>query len=112
MGLRCQLFPGGFSGERVIEVQLASRKTYRGLAPLHYCWTDHGHPLKPDEPAPGSSLHGIVAARLLSRQSDGLATVTVPDGEILVVSDDVIVDRPETELTSNVPLRQGPAVGA
>jgi hypothetical protein len=102
IGLRCQILPGGFSGERVIEINLPDGTKYRGLAPRHYCWTSDGKPLSPDEPAPGKSLSGIVAARVLERDNNGQIRVTIPDGEIFDVSEGGIVDRPNSELVSNV----------
>ena len=38
IALRCKIAPGGFSGERVVQVNKADGKEYKGLAPRHYCW--------------------------------------------------------------------------
>src|SRR5580704_14586879 len=95
IAVRCRILPGGFSGERIFVVTKADGVEYKGMAPRDYCWKDEGTPLQPDEPAIGRSLDGLVAARLLGNQTNEIAVVTTPDGEVFPVEKENIHPRPE-----------------
>jgi hypothetical protein len=103
IGLRCEFTPGGFSGQRVALIRLASGDIHKGLAPLHYCWDRHGHPLRADEPAAGQTVEGIVAARRLQERA-GQVVVSIPDGDVLVVPEEIVTERPASEISPHVPV--------
>jgi hypothetical protein len=105
IALFCRINAGGFSGERVVEVLLADGTEQKVLAPRHYCWTRDGRPLAPEEPALGHPIDGLVAARRLRDLSNEQVVVNTPDGEVFVVSSDVITSRPaKSEISPNVPV--------
>ena len=104
IALSCTIRAGGFSGERIVQVRLADGTEYQGLAPEHYCWDKDRHALALDQPAPGESMPGFVAARRLKNWPSGKTVVTTPDGEVFAVANDIISDRPAAEITSNVPV--------
>ncbi len=103
VALKCRIFPGSFSGERVVLIPLPNGATHKGLAPTAYCWKQDSKPLEIGDPAPGGSIDGIVAARLLGKTDAGDMVVTIPDGDVINVSKDIVVPRPE-ESTSYVPV--------
>jgi hypothetical protein len=98
--LRGRIAPGAFSGERVFEITLADGETYRGVAPVHYCWDAAGRPFGLDEPA--APIPGTVACRRLET-IDGQSVLAIPDGEVVRVDEDSIVDRPRG-VTVDVPV--------
>src|SRR5687768_1038150 len=98
--LQGRIAPGAFSGERVFEITLADGQTYRGVAPVHYCWDAEGHTFGPDEPA--APIPGAVACRWLET-IEGQPVVSIPDGEVVRVDQHSIVDRPR-ETTVDVPV--------
>jgi hypothetical protein len=104
IALRCKISRGGFSGERVVHVVGPDGKEYKGLAPTHYCWTEDGQRLGLEEPAAGNSIDGLVAAQRLVDLPGNQVVVTTPDGEVFVVSSDIMVPRPEPEPAANVPV--------
>ena len=89
--LRGTIWRGAFSGERVFEIALADGRTYRGVAPVHYCWDDEGRPLGPNEPA--EKIRGGIACRVLGR-IDNAPVVSIPDGEVVPVAEETIINRP------------------
>lgn len=92
IALPCKLAPGGFSGERVFEVELADGKLYRSVAPRQFCWNDQGRLVAENEPADEAS--GMVAARVLDWTDDGQTIVEVPDGEVIAVEESHVKHRP------------------
>jgi hypothetical protein len=92
IALPCKLTPGGFSGERVFEVELADGKLYRGVAPRQFCWNDQGRLVAENEPADEAS--GMVDARALDWTDDGQTIVEVPDGEVIAVAETHVKRRP------------------
>lgn len=103
IALKGVIYPGGFSGERVVAIQLTNGESHRILAPRNLCWRSDGAPLERDEPAAGMCLEGIVAALLL-RKNNKEIVVSTPDGEVLAVSPDISTQRPPTEADSHVPV--------
>jgi hypothetical protein len=104
IALICQINAGGFSGERVAEVTLVNGSTQKVLAPRHYCWTKDNNPLTPTQPELGTSIEGLVAARII-KENGGKLVVTTPDGEVFEVSSDTVQSRPTTsEITPHVPV--------
>ena len=104
IALVCRIHAGGFSGERIAQVTLASGGVQMVLAPRHYCWNHDGRPLAPNQPELGHALDGIVAARLIE-EAQGVVKVTTPDGEVFVVSADTVKPRPEaSEIPLHVPV--------
>jgi hypothetical protein len=101
ISLLCRIFPGGFSGERVVRVTRKDGSEHVSMAPRHYCWKLDKQPLGPDEPAPGESIEGLVAARLMVVQG-GAATVSLPDGALIVVNADLVKPRPSEEIEPHV----------
>jgi hypothetical protein len=89
--LRGTIWQGAFSGERVFEIALADGKPYRGVVPVHYCWDDAGKPLGRDEPR--SKIRGWIACRVLGRIDD-VPVVSIPDGEVVPVAEETIIERP------------------
>jgi hypothetical protein len=88
--LRCQIGQGGFSNERVVRIQTASDGTFVGVAHPNYCRTAAGAPLKPGQPGRGEKIDGLVMARTLQQQEGGTLLVSVPDGSVLAVGEDVL----------------------
>jgi len=105
VALHCQIKAGGFSGERIAEVALAGGSTHTVLAPRHYCWTQDKRPLGLDEPAPGQTMNGLVAARRLGGRPGEPVVVTTPDGDVFEVPPEIVETRPaESEISPHVPV--------
>jgi hypothetical protein len=105
IALPCQIYAGGFSGERIARIVLADGSTQEVLAPRHYCWNKAGEPLVLEEPRLGESLEGMVAARRIQTLPNGSVIVTTPDGEVFAVSAQIVRPRPrKSEISSNVPV--------
>jgi hypothetical protein len=100
IALHCQIFSGGFSGERIVSISLADGTEYKGLAPREYCWDMDNKTIGLEAPPSGDSINGKVAGQLLKVTENDTAVVTIPDGEIIEVSKDSISKRPG--ITSNV----------
>ena len=88
--LRGKIWQAAFSGERVFEIALADGRTYRGVAPVHYCWDDAGRPLGLEEPK--DKIRGRIACRVLGR-IDEVPVVSIPDGEVVPVAEETIIER-------------------
>jgi len=103
VAVKCQIFRGGFSGERVVSIQCADGIFRKGMAPTDYCWTVAKRPLRDDEPENGNPIDGYVAARQFDQKTHDFVAVEIPDGEVMAVSpDNVIFPRPE--VPSHVPV--------
>jgi hypothetical protein len=94
VAVRCRILAGGFSGERLVHVSTTDGKEHVSLAPRLYCWTTEGRVLAEDEPKPGVAVEGLVAAHLLQVR-DGKMLISLPDGEVILVNKDQVVQRPE-----------------
>ncbi len=92
VALPCKLAPGGFSGERVFEVELANGEAYRGLAPRPFCWNGQGRIVGAGEPS--GEVAGMVAARVVDELDDGQVIVEVPDGAVIAVDPALVKPRP------------------
>jgi hypothetical protein len=94
IAVRCNIFRGGFSGERVVEIECADGKKRKGMAPTQYCWTAAQKPLGDDEPENGKPIVGFVAARFYAKSGNQI-TIEIPDGEVMIVSGENVINRPE-----------------
>lgn len=92
VAIPCTLDPGMFSSERVFRVTMADGKTYQGIAPSHFCWNEKG--VLVSENGPAQSEKGLVAARLVEILDDEQNAVELPDGEVIAVRVEHMVDRP------------------
>jgi hypothetical protein len=85
--VKCTVYRGAFSDERVFEVpeaEIDDQTGYTGVAPLHYFQKQDANPFSASEPAPGQNLPGMLAARMISNGGDK-ARVAIPDGEGITV---------------------------
>ena len=95
VALKCELSPGGFSGERIFEIWLANGDLYKSIAPRQFCWNEEGKLVEENEPSDGNKIPGKVAARLIDHLDENQVIVEVPDGQIIAVNkEDIIVPRP------------------
>jgi hypothetical protein len=88
--IQCELSRGGFSSERVFRIEAADGGTLVGVADLSYCYDRAGERLKPDQPAAGKRVHGLVSARVIREEGDAVL-LSVPDGSVASVLRGVIV---------------------
>src|SRR5205823_4090688 len=102
VALSCELTRGAFSDERVFKLK-HTRGEYQGIASRRYCWGEDNRLLAEHEPAEGEMIEGKVAARIIE-VLNGNVLVSLPDGEVITVSRDQLLERP-TEVGTNVPLR-------
>jgi hypothetical protein len=96
MAVKCEIARGGFSGERVVAIKCLDGVPRKGLAPTDYCWTIAKKPLPEDEPPHGQVIDGYVAARQYGSKASGHVTIEIPDGEVMIVSADSVIPRPES----------------
>jgi hypothetical protein len=102
IAIKCRIMRGGFSGERIVTVHCADGSDRKGLAPTHYCWNLEKKPLGINEPNDGNSIEGFVAARQLKEIGNDGFVVEIPDGEMMVVTKSSIIQRPPSEIATNV----------
>lgn len=102
IALRCKIIRGVVSDERAFEIALADGRPYSGVAPVHYFWDVHGGRIPDNVPVSEQEVAGKVAARLLETEN-GTALVSIPDGAVVPVTVDQVVDRP-SEVVFNVPV--------
>ena len=94
--IRCKISRGGFSGERVFEIA-TGETNHSGVGSRFHMWKSDRTPVDEGEPPLGQEIDGLVAARIL--ESDGkTATVAIPDGEVIDISVDELLDRPAMSL--------------
>jgi hypothetical protein len=79
--MECKVYPSAFSGEVVFQVDTKNEKSYEGVAPKHY--------VDPSNQLTKGGVNGKVKVRVLANGGDE-ARVSVPDGQILVVSADKV----------------------
>ena len=79
--MKCKLYPSAFSGEVVFQVDTKIGQRYEGIAPKHYVQSST-QPTKDGE-------NGQVKVHVLENGANGMR-VSVPDGQILVVSADKV----------------------
>ena len=91
--IACTISRGGFSDERVFSIDIGEIK-YSGVASRRHMWTAEGKPLEEGEPPLGKNLSGLVAARVIQVETDGRVLVSIPDGEVITMPADQLVDRP------------------
>jgi hypothetical protein len=92
VALPCKLSPGAFSGERVIDVQLADGQIYTSVAPRHFCWNASGRLVGEKEPL--AEVDGMVAARVIEDLDENQVAVEIPDGEVIAVDKGQVKSRP------------------
>ena len=80
--VRCQVFRGAFSAERVFGVPEANG--YTGIAPVHYVRKIDDGLFLPSEPAENEAIPGKLFARMIKNGGDS-AQVAIPDGEAITV---------------------------
>lgn len=110
IAVRCRVSRGAFSDELVFEIdQTGDQNAYIGAASRQYIWNEAKQHFKPDEPAEGESVPGLVAARQLGSR-DASILVAIPDGEVIQVEKRLLADRPQ-ESAPDVPLESRSALG-
>lgn len=88
----CKISRGGFSGERVFEIAIGETN-HSGVGSRLHMWKLNGDMIEEGEPPLGEKMDGIVAARVLSVE-EGVATVSIPDGEVITILAEELLDRP------------------
>jgi uncharacterized protein YqfA (UPF0365 family) len=81
--MKCKLYPSAFSGEVVFQVDTKIGQSYEGVAPKHY--------VEPIAQLTKEGINGQVKVHVLSNGGNE-ARVSVPDGQILTVSADKILE--------------------
>lgn len=89
--IKCLISRGGFSEERVFD--LNGSVNHQGAASRRHMWTIKGKPLDEGEPPIDRVISGLVAARILEIHGDH-ALVSIPDGEVIKIPLNELVDRP------------------
>ena len=100
MALKCKISRGGFSDERVF--RLVGAEGYEGISSRRHLWSEDGLAIEEGEPPIGQELEGLVATRVLGISGDAVS-VSVPDGEVIVVPVSALVKRPQG-VTEHVPV--------
>jgi hypothetical protein len=95
VAIRCKISRGGFSGERVFHISMGATN-HSGIGSRLHMWNRDGIPIGEGEPPIGEEMNGLVAARVLQIKGD-IATVTVPDGEVIDISVAELSDRPSVD---------------
>lgn len=93
--LKCKISRGGFSNERVFAFEVGSR-TYEGVASRRHMWHSDGTGIEEGEPPLDEVIDGLVAAKIL--EVDGankMATISIPDGNVIKVPLSQLVERPK-----------------
>ncbi|MCP4701520.1 MAG: hypothetical protein GY862_32385 [Gammaproteobacteria bacterium] len=86
----CEISRGAFSSERIFKLNLQGGESYNSLADYHYCMDSNRKALSKDYPAEDKSINGYIQAYLLPKQ-EGSTYISIPDGEVIPVSEDEIV---------------------
>ena len=90
--LKCDLSRSAFSGERIFKVDLQNDEdAYEGVAPIGYCYDISGNQLPADKPEENQYTEGRVSTKVI-KNGGIIATVLVPDGEIIEVSAELVVE--------------------
>jgi hypothetical protein len=79
----CEIARSAFSDERIFTIALEEGSEHVGAASRRYCYGPQHLPIGPDEPGPGQSMKGRVAARVLGERGDGKVLLSLPDGSVL-----------------------------
>jgi hypothetical protein len=103
IALFCTISRGGFTDEQVFRVETAEGDTYVGACSRRYCYTKDKRILKDEQPKRGESIEGLVLARLIREAEEGML-VTVPDGAVLLVTEDRISEVPK-DVSPDVPVQ-------
>lgn len=100
--LRCVIARGAFSDERIIRIKLPQDE-YIGVASRRFCWGKGDRSLDENEPPAGKTIEGKVAARVIEMDGADKVRVSVPDGTVLTVPADSLLERP-SEVQTYVPI--------
>lgn len=90
--LRCTISRGGFSDERVFAIQM-DELPHIGVGSRRHFWTLAGDPLDDGEPPLDQKVEGLVAATVV-KINLGKVLVSIPDGEVITVPIEALVNRP------------------
>lgn len=104
VAVRCRISAGGFSSERIFRVTLANGVEYIGAAPVEYFFDESQKRLSFDQPTRGTVLVGLVAARPVDREPNGVHFVSVPSGDVIGILPTQITEYPQ-ERPSLVPVQ-------
>ena len=100
--LKCRIFSGAFSGERVFKADLGNGCVHESMAYVGYFFDSSGRPLDFHEPRPGKFVDGLVLARVLKSRASS-ADLELPDGEV-VVAPLTFLHQVSARNTMNVPV--------
>lgn len=109
--LRCILYRGAFSGEKVYTVVLAGGEPWQSLVPIAHCWHLDWRPIAPNEPA--EPIDALVECRITRRNIVGpsdLVMVDVPNHTESVyvwVKPKQLIQRPQETLSELLARRPG-----
>ena len=91
--IACEISRGGFSDERVFSIPV-NGQNYQGVASRRHMWTRDGRIIEDGEPPLGKVIPGLIAARILEIKDEDIATVSIPDGEVITIPVSQLLDRP------------------
>ncbi len=89
VALACRITSGVFSSELVFEIRLADGTVHQGVASRRYFFTKEGKAIAVHEPVGDQEVDGLVLAQVLRKQGDNIL-VSIPDGEVVTVDEDLI----------------------
>jgi hypothetical protein len=99
--IQCVISRGGFSDERVFTLQVAGG--YTGVASRQYFWKQDGSELGEGEPPIGDTMDGFIAAKIIEVHAEAVL-VSIPDGEVITIPSDALLERPSWKAGANVPV--------
>lgn len=98
VALPCIISRGGFSEERVFSL---TNLEHEGVCSRRHLWKKDGTAVEDGEPPIGQKIDGFVAARVIEVEGDS-AMVSVPDGEVVQVAIDQLIERPNSVVGEHV----------
>jgi hypothetical protein len=104
IALSCTISRGGFTDERVFRVEMANGETYIGACSRRYCYAKDKRIIKEEQPKRGETIDGLVMARHIRDEEEGALLVSVPDGAVLLVSEDRVREAPK-DVSPDVPVQ-------
>jgi len=85
----CKIFNGAFSGDRVVEFELANKSSYRTLVPRFYCLHEDGVRIKEHEPIT-DEMKGLLLCKVVDFLPDGETILEVPDHKRVAVDTSMV----------------------